>query len=187
MPILTLPHGLDHHALTCRAVIESPAGSRAKFELDRESGLFELHRMLPAGIAFPLDFGFIPSTLGEDGDPLDILVLSEASLPVGCLVTARLIGVIEAEQTQPVDGRPNTVRNDRIVARLEQSFAFRNVEELQQLGAGFAEELHRFFEVHAELRGNRFEVVAINGPERAVELIRDGADRFDRADTPSGD
>lgn len=181
-----LPNKLDPASLTCRALIESPAGSRAKFDLDTDSGLYELHRVLPAGLAFPLDFGFVPSTLGEDGDPLDILVLSEAVLPVGCMVTARLLGVLEAEQTEEVDGRPNTVRNDRIVARLEQSFAFRNVDRLDQLGASFAEEIQRFFEAYNDLRGNRFKVVAVSGPDRAVELIRQGAAKPEKG-APSGD
>lgn len=177
-----LPHQLDHRLdpdqLTCRALIESPAGSRAKFDLDTEHGLYELRGILPAGIAFPLDFGFIPSTLAEDGDPLDILILSEAALPVGCLVTARLLGVIEAEQTEEVDGRPNCVRNDRLVGRLAQSRAFANVVTLEQLGEGFAKDLHRFFETYNDLKGNRFEVIAIDGPERAVQLVRMAAEKL---------
>ena len=178
----TPPHRLDHQldrsALTCRALIESPAGSRAKFDLNIEHGLYELRGILPAGIAFPLDFGFVPSTLAEDGDPLDILILSEAALPVGCLVTARLLGVIEAKQTEEVDGRPNTVRNDRLVGRLAQSRAFANVETLEQLGEGFAKDLHRFFETYNDLKGNRFEVVSIAGPPRAVELIEQAGERL---------
>ncbi len=186
MSPLHLPHRLDAAALTCRALIESPAGSRAKFDFDPESGLYQLKRVLPAGLSFPLDFGFIPSTLGEDGDPLDILVLSEAALPVGCLVSARLLGVIEAEQTEEVDGSPNTVRNDRIVARLEQSSAFRNVDGLGQLGPGFAEEIQRFFEAYNDMRGNRFDLVAVAGPDRAVRLIDEGTTRL-AGEARSGD
>lgn len=176
----TLPHLLDRARLTCRAVIESPAGSRAKFDFNRETGLFELHRMLPAGLVFPLDFGFVPFTLGEDGDPLDVLVLTEAALPVGCLLHVRLLGVIEAEQTEEVDGRPNTVRNDRIIARLAESRSYREVVRLDQLGRSFAEELQRFFEALNELKGNRFQVTAIAGPERAAELIGEGAAKLAR-------
>lgn len=175
-----IPHLLDRAQLTCRAVIESPAGSRAKFEFNRETGLFELHRMLPAGLVFPLDFGFVPLTLGEDGDPLDILVLTEAAVPVGCLLQVQLLGVIEAEQTEEVDGRPNTVGNDRIVARLSESRSYREVGRLEQLGSSFAEELQRFFEALNELKGNRFEVTAIAGPERAAELVAQGSAKLAR-------
>ena len=81
-------------------MVETPAGSRAKFKLDESLGLFKLHKMLPRGASFPFDFGFIPGTRGEDGDPLDVLVLAEEPLPQGCLVTVRLLGILEAEQTE---------------------------------------------------------------------------------------
>ena len=76
-----LPHGLDDEALTVRAIIETPAGHRSKFDYHRESGLFALHDVLPAGMAFPMAFGFIPNTLGEDGDPLDIVCSRTRSFP----------------------------------------------------------------------------------------------------------
>jgi inorganic pyrophosphatase len=171
----SLPNQLDRERLTCRAVIESPAGSRAKFDFNADAGAFELHRMLPAGLVFPLDFGFVPSTLGDDGDPLDILVLTEAAVPVGCILTARLLGVIEAEQTEEVDGRPNTVRNDRIVARLAESRSYREVASLEQLGHHFVAELAGFFQALNHLKGNRFQVLATAGQERAAELIAQGS------------
>lgn len=165
---LDLPHQLDRCAGTVRAVIETPAGSRAKFDLDPVSGLFELKGMLPAGMAFPLDFGFIPSTIGEDGDPIDLLLLSEAALPVGALVTVRLIGAIEARQTEQ-DGVVQ--RNDRLVGRLATSHAHASVDRLDQLGDGFAEDLKRFFVTYNDLKDKHFEVTALSGAERAVELV----------------
>ncbi|WP_294173164.1 inorganic diphosphatase [uncultured Sphingomonas sp.] len=174
----SLPNQLDRERLTCRAVIESPAGSQAKFDFNADAGAFELHRMLPAGLVFPLDFGFVPSTLGGDGDPLDILVLTEAAVPVGCLLIARLLGVIEAEQTEEVDGRSSTLRNDRIVARLAESRSYREVASLQQLGNDFVTELAGFFEALNELKGNRFRVLATAGPERAAELVAHGSTRW---------
>ncbi|HEX8201166.1 MAG TPA: inorganic diphosphatase, partial [Isosphaeraceae bacterium] len=80
-------------------IIETPKGSRNKFDFDEELGLFKLGGVLPAGAVFPYDFGFVPATRGGDGDPLDVLVLMDEPAFVGCLVPARLIGVIEAEQT----------------------------------------------------------------------------------------
>src|SRR6516164_6706606 len=109
--LTTLPHQLDSERGTCRAIIETPKGYRNKFDYDPESNLFMLGGLLPEGMMFPFDFGFIPSTLGEDGDPLDILVLMDAPAHVGCLIEARIIGVISAEQIQ--DGTKET--NDRLL------------------------------------------------------------------------
>lgn len=154
-------------------MIETPAASRAKFDCDPDTGLFELAGILPASMAFPLDFGFVPATRGEDGDPLDILVMSELAqpLPVGCLVTVRLLGAIEAEQTE--DG--TTVRNDRIVARLAESRAFAEIAGLDQLGSPFCDELERFFVTYNELKGKRFRVTGTASPSEAAALIERAA------------
>src|SRR3984893_12048703 len=85
-------------------IIESPRGSRNKFDFDDEYKLFKLAKVLPEGMVFPFEFGFIPGTRGDDGDPLDILILMDAPTTTGCLLTARLIGVIEALQTDQDDG-----------------------------------------------------------------------------------
>src|ERR1700722_15159204 len=92
-------------------VVETPKGSRMKYAYDPESGLFELKRALPEGMMFPFNFGFIPGTLGGDGDALDILVLNEETLISGCLVKVRLLGVIKVKQTE----KGKTCRNDRLV------------------------------------------------------------------------
>src|ERR1700748_1349622 len=98
-----LPHQLDVKKGMARAIIETPKGSRNKFDYDPESNLFMLGGLLPEGMMFPFDFGFIPSTFGDDGVPLDILVLMAAPAHVGCLIDVRLIGVISAQQIQ--DGK----------------------------------------------------------------------------------
>src|SRR5436189_3378597 len=104
MPDLSsLSPQLDSKKGTCRAIIETPKGCRNKFDYDPYSGLFMLCGRLPEGMMFPFDFGFIPSTLGEDGDPLDILVLMDAPAHVGCLIDVRIIGIINAEQSE--DGK----------------------------------------------------------------------------------
>ena len=81
------------------AIIETPRGSQNKYTYEARFGAFVLSGVLPAGAVFPFDFAFVPSTLGEDGDPLDVLVLRDAPAFTGCIVPSRLIGVIEAEQT----------------------------------------------------------------------------------------
>ncbi|MDQ3290654.1 MAG: inorganic diphosphatase, partial [Bacteroidota bacterium] len=93
-------------------IIETPKGSRNKLAYDEKFGLFKLKNVLPVGASFPYDFGFIPRTIGEDGDPIDVLVLMDEPVAPGTLVPARLIGVIAAEQTE----EGNTVRNDRLLA-----------------------------------------------------------------------
>ncbi len=93
-------------------IIDTPKGSRNKYEFDEKLGLFKLSGVLAAGHVFPYDFGFIPNTEGGDGDPLDVLVLMDEPAFAGCLIEARLIGVIEAKQTE----RDVTVeRNDRLI------------------------------------------------------------------------
>jgi inorganic pyrophosphatase len=93
-------------------VIETPKGSPNKLAFEPRYGTFVLKGVLPAGAVFPFDFGFVPSTRGEDGDPLDVLVLMDAPVYPGCIVPSRLIGVIEAEQTE----NGETERNDRLLA-----------------------------------------------------------------------
>ena len=163
-----LPHELDRSALTCRAIVETPAGSRAKFTYDPETGLYTLGKLLPLGLSFPLDFGFVPSTIGGDDDPLDILILPETALAVGCLVEVRLLGLIEAEQWKEGEER---VRNDRLIARLTESRAFAKVESFDQLGDRFAEELNTFFKTYKQLRGQNYDVLAIRGPDGAADMI----------------
>lgn len=172
IPLEQLPHDLDHTALTCQAVVEAPAGSRVKVYYDPESHRFRIGKFLPLGLVFPLDFAFVPSTLGGDDDPLDLLILPEAPLPVGCIVKVRLLGVLEVEQRK-ANKRPK--RNDRVIARLTESRLFGEVQDLDQLGPRFVSELGVFFETYKRLRGQSHEVVRVGGPERAAELIEQAA------------
>ena len=165
--LLTLANRLDADARCCRAVVETPQGSRSKYDYDPDSGLFELAAVLPAGVAFPLAFGFVPGTLGEDGDPLDTLILSDEALPIGALVTVKLLGVIEALQTE--DGE--TVRNDRLLGKVEKSHTWADVETVEQLGEAFTRDLSLFFETYNRLRDRGFDTTRIEGPKRACALI----------------
>src|SRR5215211_1775732 len=111
-------------------VIETPKDSRNKYAFDEERGVFVLKGVLAAGHSFPYDFGFIPQTVGGDGDPLDVLVLMDEPALPGCLVPSRLIGVIEAEQTER-DGK--TERNDRLIAVASNSKIHENVKSINDL------------------------------------------------------
>src|SRR6202035_6130546 len=111
----------------CKAIIETPKNRRNKFDYDPESDLFKLGGVLPEGLAFPFDFGFIPSTLGGDGDPLDIMVLMDEPAHVGCLLDVRIIGVIEATQTE--DGETET--NDRLLGVAIHSYQHENISSIE--------------------------------------------------------
>src|SRR5436305_106868 len=109
MNFINLPPLVKHGLV--RVIVETPKGSRNKLSYDPELKLFGLKKTLPQGMVFPFDFGFIPRTKGEDGDPLDVLVLMPESSPPGTAVTCRIIGLIEGRQ---LDGKGEKgKRNDR--------------------------------------------------------------------------
>ena len=123
-------------------VIETPKGSRNKFDYDDALGLFKLGGVLPSGAVFPFDFGFVPATTGGDGDPLDVLVLMDEPAFTGCLVRARLVGVIEAEQTERGG---ETERNDRLIGVAAESRLLRHVRALGSLSPALLKEIEHFF------------------------------------------
>src|SRR5882724_1846138 len=135
------PLRLDAKKRICRAIIETPKGSRNKFDYDPDSGLFMLGGLLPEGMMFPFDFGFLPSTRGEDGDPLDILVLMDAPAHVGCLIDVRIIGIITAEQTE--NGK--TEANDRLLGVAIHSYDHENLETINDLSKTLLDQLEAFF------------------------------------------
>lgn len=153
------------------AVIDTPKGSRNKYSYREKIGLFELSGVLPAGAVFPFDFGFIPQTLGGDGDPLDVLVLMDEPAFVGCLVPARLLGVVEAKQTE--EGK--TVRNDRLIAVAVDSSAHENLRSLDDLAEQRLHEIEHFFISYNAAKGKKFEPLGRFGPERARALIETSA------------
>jgi inorganic pyrophosphatase len=156
-------------------IIETPKGSRNKFNYDEATGLFKLGGVLPAGAAFPFDFGFVPSTLGGDGDPLDVLVLMDEPAFAGCLVRVRPVGVIEAEQTER-DGE--TTRNDRLIGVASESRLHRDVRTLESLGAALLDEIEHFFVSYNEFKGKRFGPLGRFGPARALKLVEEGSKKF---------
>jgi inorganic pyrophosphatase len=158
-------------------IIETPKGSRNKFNYDEEYHLFKLGGVLPAGAVFPFDFGFIPSTLGGDGDPLDVLLLMDEPAFPGCLVPARLIAVIEAEQTER-DGE--TTRNDRLIAIAAGSHTHRNVRTLADLSTTLVDEIEHFFVSYNQIKGKQFKPLGRFGPIKAARLIEEGAQLFRR-------
>ncbi|HEX8474042.1 MAG TPA: inorganic diphosphatase [Pyrinomonadaceae bacterium] len=165
----------DAEADDINVIIETPQGSRNKFDYDEEQGLFRLGGVLPAGASFPFDFGFVPSTLGGDGDPLDVLVLMDESAFTGCLVVVRLLGVIEAEQTER-DGE--TMRNDRLIGVASESRTHRDTRSLDALPETLLEEIEHFFVSYNEMKGKEFKVLGRFGAARARKLVEEGVAMF---------
>jgi inorganic pyrophosphatase len=159
------------------AVIETTRGSRNKIKYDERRGLFVLAHVLPAGAVFPFDFGFVPSTLGGDGDPLDVLVLMDDAAFAGCVVPARLVGVLEAEQREDGDAGGDAERNDRLLAVAEGSHLHRGVRALDDLGDPLLHEIEHFFASYNAARGRRFTPLGRGGPDRARALVAEGERR----------
>jgi len=151
-----------------RVVIETPKGSRNKFAFNEDDHIFELKKVLPAGMAFPYDFGFVPRTKADDGDPVDGLVLMDEPAFPGCVLKCRVIGVIEGEQSN----KKMKERNDRILAIEQDAHSWADVKTVADLGEKFREELEEFFVDYHKLSGEQFRALGVKGPDRAMKLIR---------------
>ena len=149
-------------------VVETPKGRRSKIAYDPERGVFMVKKVLPEGLVFPFDFGFIPSTKGGDGDPLDVLLLMDEPLTQGTVITARLVGVIEARQTE----RDGTVeKNDRLLAVATTSVLHQDVQTITDLPDSLIEQVERFFVSYNEQAGKRFDVLGRHGKQRAKNIF----------------
>lgn len=133
-----------------------------------------MSKFLPRGLVFPFDFGFIPSTPSEDGDPPDVLVWMCEAVPEGCRLPALLPGVIEAEQVK--DGKSE--RNDRLVAVCHYCREHKDVNSLSDLDGSVVNEIEHFFIAHNEVEGKQFKPVARHGPHHTAKLVRKGGKRY---------
>lgn len=149
-------------------VIETPKGSRNKFNFDEEKEMFKLGGVLPAGASFPFDFGFVPGTKAEDGDPLDVLLIMDEPAFPGCLVQCRIIGIIEAEQTE----HEETVRNDRVLAVSQNSRLHQSIRSIQDLHKELMDEIEHFFISYNNAKGKTFKVLARRGRDAAIAAVR---------------
>lgn len=175
-PMIDL-EALDEESGHVNAIIDTPKGSRNKFKYDEKTSMFKLGGALPSGMMFPFDFGYIPSTKAADGDPLDILILMDDPAFVGCLVPAKLIGVIEAEQTED----QKTTRNDRLIAVAADSGNHSHIRFLGDLNNNLIHEIERFFISYNETKGKNFQILGRFGPDRALALMESGNKRFIRS------
>jgi inorganic pyrophosphatase len=148
-------------------VIETPKGSPNKLKFDAVLGCFRLTKVLPTGMVFPYDFGFLPGTRAADGDPLDVLVLMDAPVFPGCVVPSRVIGILEAEQRR----ERRWLRNDRIIAVAEEAPTQRGIKRLGDVDATLLADLEAFFGDYNRIAGRGFRVLRRRGPRTAVRLV----------------
>jgi len=150
-------------------VIETPKGSSQKYNHDPLSNFFKLAKILPVGMVFPYDFGFIPNTKGEDGDPLDIMVISEFISFPGCMISCRVIGAIRAIQTEKEN--KEKVRNDRFIAIPVHSLLYQKIINLKDLPAQVVTELQEFFINYNKIAGKVFKPLEILNAKAALKII----------------
>jgi inorganic pyrophosphatase len=168
--LVSLANHLDARSFSCRAIIETPKCSRNKFKYDPETNLFKLGGLLPEGMMFPFDFGFIPSTLGDDGDPLDIMVLMDAPSQVGCLIDVRVLGIIQAKQTE----NGETERNDRLLGVAMHSYEHQDIQTINDVNKTLLSQVEAFFVSYNKQRGKQFKVTGTGGPRKAIRFIKVG-------------
>ena len=158
------------------AVIEAAQGTRHKLKYKADWNAFVLSGVLPLGLSFPYDFGFVPSTLGDDGDPLDVLVLADEALVPGTVVPCRVVGVIQAEQQDKGERRK---RNDRVIAVAKESHRYARCKSITDLATNVLQEIENFFIVYNQQKGGRFRPLGRRGPETASRVLRAGQQRFE--------
>src|SRR5437868_1702889 len=148
-------------------VIETEKGSRNKFSYDEKLKVFRLKKVLPEGMSFPYDFGFVPSTLAEDGDPLDVLVLMDEPGRTGCLIECKILGAICGEQTR--DGKK--LRNDRLVGVAIPNHTHSDLKDISDLNPALLREIDKFFVNYHQQYGAKFNVIGHCGPKEAMRMV----------------
>ena len=148
------------------AIIEIPMGSRAKYEIDKETGLLKLDRVIYSSFYYPTNYGFIPATLGEDKDPLDILVLSSQGVQPLCIIEAKVIGVM-----QMIDGGD---ADDKIIAVAAHDMSVNHMNNIEEMAPHFFKELRQFFEDYKKLENKSVVVEDFGDKATALQIIDAG-------------
>jgi inorganic pyrophosphatase len=170
------PNRWDRKKRQCKVIIETPKGRRNKFKYDPEYRLFALGGLLAEGLSFPFDFGFIPSTVGADGDPLDVMILLDEPAHVGCLLDVRIIGIMEADQIE----HGKRTRNDRLIGVAVHSYSHENLRSIHEVSKSILDQVEEFFVSYNKSRGKKFSVKGRQGPKRAAEIVDAGCALFEK-------
>lgn len=144
-------------------IIEIPKGNRAKYELDKESGMLKLDRVLFSSVYYPANYGFIPRTYCDDNDPLDILIISQIDIVPMCIVSAKVIGVMRM-----IDGGE---ADDKIIAVAEGDTSVNHINDISELPAHFISELKSFFEDYKKLEKKEVVVEQFQNREVAEQIL----------------
>jgi inorganic pyrophosphatase len=158
------------------AIVETPKGYAEKFTYDKDSGFFKLKKILPSGMSLPYDFGFIPGTRGEDGDPLDIIVISEFKSFPGCMIECRLIGCIHSTQTE-INKKVKVIRNDRFIGIPVPSVSFKYIHSIDEIPKKLMNGLKAFFINYNKAEGKKFKIIAQAGPRESYKMIQSGMNK----------
>jgi inorganic pyrophosphatase len=151
-------------------IIEIPRGSRNKYELDKETGLFRFDRLLYSAVHYPADYGFVPRTLADDGDPLDVLVMvTEPTFP-GCLIEVRPIGVFAMRDEKGLD--------EKILAVPRHDPLYDEYRELEDVAPHYLREVEHFFGIYKELEGVRTELVGWQDQAKARTIVERACRRY---------
>jgi inorganic pyrophosphatase len=151
-------------------VIDTPKSSPYKLKYEEEAGLFRAHKALPLGLAFPFNFGFLPGTEGGDGDPLDVLVLTEFIMPLGAVVLGQLISVLEAEQTE----KKKKYRNDRLIAIPIELISRKPMQPQTEFNDVLKKAIVDFFIKYNELQNKTFRPLRFSPAKHAIQAVRNG-------------
>ena len=154
-----------------RAIIEVPKDSKLKYELDKESGLLKLDRALYSAVYYPGDYGFIPQTYWEDGDPMDILVISNIPVHPLTIVTVRPIGVLEMQDEKD--------RDDKIIAVYSTDPRFSDIKTLSDLPEHIILEIEHFFKTYKELQNKKVKILSRKEVDDAREFIKEAIDMYE--------
>jgi inorganic pyrophosphatase len=158
-------------------VVETPRGSAAKLEYDPELRVFTLSTLF-LGLTYPYDWGFIPSTKGEDGDPIDALVLHDAATAPGLVLKCKIIGVLEVLQSEKGE---KGIRNDRLIAVPRDSHREKADKDARDLPKQMRQEIEKFFVATDELEAKVLKFLGWKGPKAGEQLIDRAAKQFKKA------
>jgi inorganic pyrophosphatase len=159
-------------------VVETPRGSRAKFAYEPKFEAFTLRKSLLTGLTYPHDWGFVPSTKADDGDPLDIMIVHDAATFPGVVLTCRIIGILQIKQKS----KKKSERNDRLFAVPRRSHSEGSLEDVADLSKPIREELEKFFIATDELEDKKLEIIGWKGRKVAIQTIKDAATSLAKED-----